>query len=210
MKHNLRLSSLILSTILACTGCMKTPEPVQEEALSPEPENIVSTTNEDTETQEVTHSPTATRQISYHLKSIQGHDIEIIEGRTGFTFPQYQDKIVILEIFGKECKYCMEELPMINKLRKKYGDELQVIAVQAEEPMKKSEYLALKENYNMTYPIIERDVALNVLYSLRDTYGWTAVLPYVQIIKNGVTQYQFPGETSAQALNDAMTDVAGY
>jgi len=207
MKKNLLLSSLILSTLLASTGCMTKPS-IQEESSAPEPKHPISTTT-DTPIKEVTPS-VKSRAISYHLKSIQGHNIDIIEGKAGFTFPQYKDKIVILEIFGKECEFCMEELPVINKLRQKYGDQIQVISIQAQEPMRKDEYLVLKEQFNMTYPIIEREVAIELLYSLRDTFGWSSVLPYVQIIKDGLTQYHFPGQTSEQELKDAMLELAGY
>jgi len=207
MKHTLPLSFLIVSTLLAYTGCTQKPS-VQEEILIPESIDIPIHTTENTPVKEISHPQTT--GTSYHLRSIQGKTIDIIEGKTGFTFPQYEDKIVILEIFGKECKYCMEELPVISEIRRKYGEKVQVIAIQAEEPMSTSEYLTLKENFNMSYPIIERDVALNLLYSLRDIYGWTSVLPYVQVIKDGITQYQFPGQTSPKELKDALSELTGY
>jgi len=39
---------------------------------------------------------------------------------------------------------------------------------------------------------------------MQTTYGWTGILPYMLIIKNGVTEYSFSGAVSHQELDEAV------
>ena len=146
-----------------------------------------------------------TKGVGANFKSIQGDNIRIAKNPTGLTFPQYQGKIVLLEIFGKNCHYCFEEMPIINQMRAKYGNSLQVIAIQGQDPMSSATSTRLIQKYNMHYPIIERDVANDLLVFISETYGWMGVLPYIQLIKNGVTEFNFgDGGVSAQELSESI------
>lgn len=143
----------------------------------------------------------------HQLQTIQGQRLMIQEGRTGFMFPQYQGKIVLLQIFGKECPYCFEKMPLINQLKNQYAEDLQVIAIQAEDPMTPSEASKIINEHQINYPIIERDEASNLLLFIGETYNWTGVLPYMLLIKNGITKYTFSASTSYDELNSAIENL---
>jgi len=137
----------------------------------------------------------------HKLRSIQGKHITIIEGKTGFIFPQYKNKIVILEIFGKNCSHCIKEIPIMRKIYQKYRNKLEIIAIQVEDKMSPHEAKRLIQRHRIKYSIIPGDDATNLQYNIQSTYGWTGILPYTLVIKNGLTEFTYPGEVSYQEIN---------
>ena len=137
----------------------------------------------------------------HKLRSIQGKPITIVERKTGFIFPQYKNKVVILQMFGKNCSHCIKEMPVMGKLYRKYRKNLEIVAVQVEKRMTPREAKGLLQKHRIKYPIIPGDDATNLQYNVQSTYGWTGVLPYTLVIKNGVTEFTYPGEISYKEIN---------
>ena len=149
----------------------------------------------------VTPSITGT---SHQLNTVQGTTITVQKRSNGFIFPQYQNKIVLLQIFGQDCPYCFKEMPIINRVKRKYVGNLQIIAIQAQGAMSKQTASRLIQNHQMNYPVLDKNEATNLLHFMQTTYGWTGILPYMLLIKNGVTEYSFAGEVSHQELDEAV------
>ncbi len=137
----------------------------------------------------------------HKLKSFQGQPITIIEKKTGYLFPQFKNKIVILEMFGKNCSHCIKEIPIINSLRRRYGNRLEIVAIQVEGKMSPFQAKAFIRRHHIKYPIISGETATNLQYNIQNTYGWTGVLPFIMVIKNGVTEFSYKGEVSSRELN---------
>jgi thiol-disulfide isomerase/thioredoxin len=131
---------------------------------------------------------------THTLMSIRGKTINIIERPRGFIFPDYKDKVIILELFGKKCPHCLREIPVIDKIRRQYRGRLEVIAIQAQDRMTRSEAKAYINGNGIRYPIIEGEDAKNLQYFIQQTYGWTGILPYTLVIKDGITQLSYSGE----------------
>jgi thiol-disulfide isomerase/thioredoxin len=152
-----------------------------------------------------TSSPTKTVvKETYQFKTIHGQNITVQITDTGFIFPQYSGKIVLLQLFGKKCKYCFEEMPIINKIRNEYGNKLQVIAIQSEEKMTPTEASSIVSQHNMNYPIIEKEVAVDLLVFLREKYEWLGTLPYLLLIKDNFMQST---GTSYEKLKENIDDM---
>ncbi len=141
------------------------------------------------------------------FRTVQGQTLTVGKNRTGFTFPDFKGKIILLEVFGQNCHYCLESLPFISKLNSKYHKKLQVIGLQVQEKMSKLKSNSLIQQFNIDYPIIERDSATNLMITLRDNYEWRGVLPLTLLIKDGVTQEIFKGETSQEELEKAIQEL---
>jgi thiol-disulfide isomerase/thioredoxin len=143
----------------------------------------------------------------HQLKTVQGPILTVQERSNGFVFPQYRNKIVLLQIFGQDCPYCFKEIPIINRVKRQYAGSLQIIALQAQDSMSKQTASRLIQNYQMNYPVVDKNEAMNLLHFMQTTYGWTGILPYMLIIKNGVTEYSFAGEVSYQELDEAVSSL---
>lgn len=138
----------------------------------------------------------------HKLKSIQGQPITIIERSNGYVFPELKNKIVILEMFGKNCSHCIKEMPIMNKLRRQYGNKLEIVALQVEGKMSPMQANALIKRHRITYPIISGETATNLQYHVQNTYGWTGILPFVMLIKDGVTEASYRGQVSYNEINN--------
>jgi thiol-disulfide isomerase/thioredoxin len=142
------------------------------------------------------------------LKSIRGKIIHIAESTKGFTFPEYQGKVIILEMFGKDCPHCLNQIPTIEKIRRIYKGRLEVIAVQAQERM--STYVARGyiNQHGIQYPIIEGEDAMNLQLSIQETFGWTGILPYTLVIQDGVVKYIYnKGEIAYKVLEQDISEL---
>jgi len=137
----------------------------------------------------------------HRLRSIQGKNITIIERPTGYIFPQFKNKIVILEMFGQNCSHCIKEMPILHKLRRKYRHKVEIIALQVEGEMSKRQANRLLKRHRIHYPIIAGQTATNLQYQVQSTYGWTGILPFIMVIKDGVTEFTYRGEVSYKEIN---------
>ena len=140
----------------------------------------------------------------HKLKSFQGQPITIIERKNGYIFPQFKNKIIILEMFGKNCSHCIKEIPVMNRLRQRYGKKLEIIAIQVDGEMSPFQAKAFIRRHHIKYPIISGETATNLQYNVQNTYGWTGVLPFIMIIKDGLTEFSHKGEISNRELNDEI------
>ena len=225
-KVNTLQAFILTATLFLNSGCFfgyfgspkievqKTIEPITEQPkisipLSmPTPISIECTDDINSPCQKPPISPKdlKARNISkqgevHKLRSIQGKHITIVERKTGFIFPQYKNKVVILQMFGKNCSHCIKEIPVMGKIYQKYRNKLEIIAVQVEDKMTSREAKRLIQKHHIKYPIIPGDDATNLQYNVQSTYGWTGVLPYTLVIKNGLTEFTYPGEISYQEIN---------
>lgn len=151
----------------------------------------------------------STNGTTHQLPTIQGKSITIIEnGNIGFGFPQYQGKIIIFEIFGKDCEYCKEETPIINRIKREFASSVQVIGIQAQGRMSPSAASSMLRRDHINNPVIEGDDAKELLRFLADTYSWTGVLPYILLVKNNATEYSFPdGGVSYEELKESIKSI---
>ena len=137
----------------------------------------------------------------HKLKSIQGHNITIEERSTGYIFPEFQDRIVVLEMFGKNCSHCIKEMPTMRKLKRRYPNHIEIIALQVEGKMSKREATRLLKRHKITYPIISGESAKALQFHVQSTFGWTGILPFIMVIKDGVTEFTYRGEVSYNRIN---------
>ena len=140
----------------------------------------------------------------HKLRSIQGQNITVVERKNGFIFPEYSNKVVILQMFGKNCSHCIKEMPIMRKIHGQYKGNLEIIAVQVEDKMSPREAKTLLQRHRIKYPIVPGENATNLQYNIQSTYGWSGVLPYTLVIKDGVTEFNYPGEVSYKEINNDL------
>jgi len=209
MNKNLLLSSLLVSSFIFYSGCMKKEFPnVYPENSSNNNQSEEMTTIETTPIPTEVSSPKYIPKIKYRqMKTVQGGSITLGEHSRGFEFPEYKGKIVLLEFFGKECHYCFEEMPTISRIQNEYSDKVSVIAIQATPPMVQGEAQRLIQEHNMHYPIIDQDEAKSILIYLRDVYEWGGVLPYIMLIKDGQIEQVFKGTNSFEEISQGIKNI---
>ncbi len=174
------------NTIVECTD--EVSSPCQKKLISPQ--ELPTSKN-------VTHSEIE----SYQLQSIQGENISIEARPTGYVFQEFKNKIVILQMFGKSCSHCIKEMTTMRKLQRRYPNHLKIVALQVEEEMSKREAHSFLKRHRISYPIIAGNTATNLQYHVQNTFGWTGILPFMMVIKDGVTEFTYRGSVSYNRVN---------
>jgi len=171
-------------------------------------EEVNETTSNSPTVENTTPIPPPTPYKTRQMKTVQGGMITIRENNISFDFPEYRGKIVLVQIFGKECKYCFEELPTVNKIQEAYRDKLSVIAIQGQPPMTQEKAFELIRQHDMNYPIIDQDEAKSILLFLRDIYDWRGILPYILLVKDGQIEQVFQGaDKSFEEISEGINEI---
>jgi len=214
MKKTPILSSILLSSILFNTGCVQENTPVPSSTSTDrtpsELEEVAVVASENSNpTTTVVKPPLPILQEKYRqMKTVQGETITVREHSRGFGFPIYKDKIVLVQIFGKECHYCFEEMPIVNRIQREYEGRLSVVGIQGQSPMTDQKAKDIILEHDMQYPIIDQDEAKSILVFLRDIYGWRGILPYILLIKNAEIEQVFKGaDNSFEKISRGINDI---
>ena len=125
--------------------------------------------------------------------SAQENDIKI-EGMEG--------KVVFLEFFGLNCPACKEATPHLIALQEKYGDRVQVMAIEVQkndvDPIN-----AYKQAHGINYTTFSNfDVGYMTRY-IADKSGWGGAIPFTIIIDSkGKVQQTQTGPISESELEE--------
>ena len=71
----------------------------------------------------------------------------------GMTFKGFEGKPVLVNFFGKECRYCKREIPELVSIKKRYGNKIGIIGLHVQERMTPQE----RSRMRFDYPVYEYD-----------------------------------------------------
>ena len=130
----------------------------------------------------------------------EGKNVEVVatgEGRVkDFIFSNAKDKAVIAVYWSTNCPACIAEIPHLNKIQKKYEDNLSVIGILVQDKDKKEidEFVAY---HGINYDILYGDGS----YDLADAMGGVRAIPAFFIFnKQGKLQKNFVGLLPPEVL----------
>ena len=126
--------SLILVLVLAFTGCAPQDEPAET------PESIES--NGQTgpaEPSESVEDP-YNKVIPFELPDLEGNMVSIAD---------FEGKFVLINFWATWCTYCDQEMPDLQALQDKYGDDLVVLLVNVQENEEEIRTYLEKNNLTM-------------------------------------------------------------
>ncbi len=159
----------------------------------------------DTKTKEVKENNNSI--IHHKLPSVQGEIIEIDENGEDLNFLQYSDKIVLLEVFGKECMFCTKQGRILNMLKNSSKGKIQLIGLQVEGRMNPKETKKIFKKHGIRHPVIEGEDAEKLQDYLQFKKDWDGILPFILIIdKEGKVRNIHHGLTSLKELKKDVLD----
>ena len=133
-KYNMKktiLTALVLALLLTA-GCGAAPA-AQPEATNTQPAATAQTAAEPPETGAV-QTPAQGGVALSRAKigdTLADFDITLLDGGSA-KLSDYRGKAVILNFWATWCSYCVEEMPAFQQLKKTYGDDLVVLAIDAD------------------------------------------------------------------------------
>ena len=118
MKNKLYLF-LLISTLLLITACGdqvedKTPI-LKYEELKPEPKIVKK------------KAPPAPKEYDFLLINLNNQTVRIHVKNNRYSFLEVQQPIVLMSLFATWCPPCVGQIPHLNKLQKKYNNQLFVL-----------------------------------------------------------------------------------
>lgn len=135
-------------------------------------------------------------------KDMSGLEIDSRVDVPNFTLPDLEGQMVTLSEFKGQrpvllvfwatwCPYCKEEMPNLMALKEKYGDRLQILAIDIQESRQKVASYASGQNFN--FPVL-----LDEEGEVAEQYGVAGVPTLVLIDKDG------KGVVAENALNSRL------
>lgn len=114
---------------------------------------------------------TTAQNRNFHIRT-QKNFIEIEE---------LKGKIVFLKVFGWDCQYCQKEIPELIKLKDKFVNAFDTIAIELQHHSN-SENIEYIKKYNINYNIVNGDRQKKFIQYLKDEYKWNGVIPLTIVI----------------------------
>jgi thiol-disulfide isomerase/thioredoxin len=126
----------------------------------------------------------------------------------GMRFKGYEGKPVLLNFFGKNCRYCMREIPHLVALKKRFGDKIGVIGMHVQERMSFKERNALQNQLGFNYPVFEYDDNVAIVRHIGARAGYNGSIPFTIIFnaKGEVVQI-IPGYVGGDELNKIFSEL---
>ena len=120
------------------------------------------------------------------VKTIDEEVIHIDRTKNGLIFKGYEDKIVLLEVFGHSCPPCKASIPGYNRLQKKYQKDVLVIAIEGWG----SDNAGLKQyahTHNIHYKAVSTADSGKIIPFIGKLTGWNLNMgvPYLMLFSRG-------------------------
>jgi|GEM_PF-6150100 len=107
----------------------------------------------------------------FHIEAFKNH----------LVIKELKGKILFLKVFGWDCEYCKKEIPELKKLKRKFSEAFDIIAVEYQHHLR-DENLKFIQKYGINYHIIEGDKNIAFLNYLKKEYNWNGVIPLTIVI----------------------------
>ena len=168
MKYNKLTASLFFSGMLLLSGCGSSS----------------SSSSTSTQTPTTTQTPSSAAVLgSTTIVTTSGKTIQVDKTAGGFIVRGYENKIVLLEVYGDNCPHCTAAIPAYNRLQAKYPNDVVIIALESTG--------SLSHAPEQQYITVPRANTGNMFSFIREVtgYGLQAV-PYLMILdRNGDIVY---------------------
>ena len=135
---------------------------------------------------------TGQKAADFALKSLDGQPVELSSLR---------GKVVVLDFWATWCGPCRRELPIVDKLREEFGDEVRFLGINAEDSGTVKGFLK-KNAYGLT-------MLMDSKRTVNRTYGVHAIPTLFVIDRDGVIRQHFIGGREARELHQAIAAVLG-
>ena len=123
----------------------------------------------------------ATQAPKFNLKDINGKVTEVIAKKNGLEIPSAKGKIVFIEFWGTHCPPCVYSIPHYIELTKKYKDNLEMFAVEAQ-GTNKEQLINFAKAKGINYNLYTQEENIDFVRYLAQRAGWRGAIPFLVIL----------------------------
>jgi len=139
-------------------------------------------------------APQKEKELIFTLEAPGTPAVHLKHTDNGLLDLDHPGKVILINFFGKHCKWCMKEIPALVKLQNEYKGKLQIIAVHAQQAMTPGERHMLEKKFHFNYPIYEYEANPDFVNYISYRTGWGGALPFSIVFDaQGNYVYKFEG-----------------
>ncbi len=141
----------------------------------------------------------------FTFKSLNNQKIVLNASIEGIKLKNSKNKVVLLDFFGNMCPPCLDEIPELITLQKKFKKNFKIIAFQVQTRTNNIDLKNFKKEEGINYPIINLTDpnTSNFLDYITARTNWKGMIPYAIIFdKQGRAQKIYIGERSLQEFEN--------
>ena len=145
------------------------------------------------------------KEQQFELTTLTGKKLHLTTNPNGLDIKEVQGKVVFLSFFGYNCPPCKREIPEFIKMKKKYGKDLEIIAVEVrglgDEHLKR-----FIKSKNINYTVIPfHKEAEKFAYHTAQKADWKGAIPFIIVLdRSGEVQFLQTGLIPYRALEMAF------
>ena len=190
MKYNKLATSLFFAGMLLLSGCGSSDDSATPPAETPPP----------------AQTPPASQVLeSTTITTTNGEVMRVDRTAGGLIFEGHEGKVVLLEMYGHSCPFCIAAIPGYNRLQATYPNDVYVITMEMYAQLNNAGLQAYVNQYGMQYDTVASENQGNVPAYVQALTGYTIAqgVPALLILsRNGdLAEYLPP-----QELNEAYVD----
>ncbi|WP_345986369.1 TlpA disulfide reductase family protein [Sulfurimonas sp. HSL-1656] len=120
----------------------------------------------------------------FTLKAAGEKTIVATELSNGMRFKGYEGKPVLVNFFGKQCRYCKKEIPHLVAMEKRYGNRVGIFGIHMQGRMMPQDRMQLAGAAGFNYPVFEYEDNMAIVQHIGSRARFNGSIPF-NIIFNG-------------------------
>ncbi len=147
----------------------------------------------------------ASNEQQFELTTLKGEKLHLTTKPNGLDIKEVKGKVVFLAFFGYNCNPCRREIPEFIKMFNKYGEDLEIIAVEVQ-GTKEDSLKNLVKNKNINYSVVPfNKEARKFAYHIADKANWKGAIPFIIVLdREGEVKFLQTGLIPYEALETAF------
>ncbi|WP_345971032.1 MULTISPECIES: TlpA disulfide reductase family protein [Sulfurimonas] len=144
----------------------------------------------------------------FTLKAAGEKTIAATEMPNGMRFRGYDGKPVLVNFFGKQCRYCKKEIPHLEELKKRYGGRIGIIGIHMQGRMMPQERAQIAGKAGFNYPVFEYEDNMAIVQHIGSRARFNGSIPF-NIVFNGKGEVSeiIPGYLSDKDLEMIFSEL---
>jgi thiol-disulfide isomerase/thioredoxin len=149
-------------------------------------------------------SSQAAEEYTMSMTDIKGKTYKVAGTEQGLKIKGLEGKIVFLEFFGHRCPPCLKSIPHLEKLQKKYKDNLAIVAIEVQ-GLDNAKLKKFAKEKGMNYIVVADEKANGIVNYISQRAEWQGSIPFlVALDKKGNVQFVQAGMLPESSLEELI------
>jgi thiol-disulfide isomerase/thioredoxin len=133
---------------------------------------------------------------------------EVMGTEQGLNIKGLEGKVIFLEFFGHKCPPCLESIPHLIKLQKKYKNKLAIVSIEVQGYTHQQTKTFAKEK-GMNYIVVAEEKASALVNYIQQRAQWRGSIPFlVALDTKGDVQFVQAGMLPESSLEELISQLS--